>query len=1631
MLKRLACALLPLLLLLPVFSFAMADDSSQAAEPSGLVSWSPTPAKDFLRYTMNFSAVDVDTLEALDGSTSARQYRCWFGGSLDSLITIFTDEPTTDNSWVTVSGNQAQHFDKQWTLPLSVLNGEAGIGDYKVDYLDGTGLDYSYIEELAKTFPVLTPLVRLLKSCAPEFLEKTTLHIDLNSIRIRITRTDPDYRIPTGELKYSLTRDFNGAPEWLKTILNTISRGLSFVESGWAKTIQLCYDKILMEVLKSGLPGDLESIPGQYAADRDCVIEGELRQKDFSWLTPGKAKYWIEAHLQRKTFEARQIVLYVPAGKDAVQSAALVDTSSGKKYTLTYDANFYDNYADDGEVRGAFVTDSTDALPVGDHYALEIDGVSYPIAVNGFSVPRDEKGYTDQVAYGKLSALEKKAIANSQYRELYGSVPSTVKLAIPTMENSDQPYDNEWHLAESLDTTGRVTVHNPSQVQSYHVFEYTDGTMCLFMESIWQTNGYDAALPSEVWLKLYKTVNGEKVYYSGEQGMADGDKRVNNATLFALPTTAAGTEEDPWVRRIDYSRLQALRDFLKDAKGLGIEQCDANGVEQTWACFDTSHAVSVQSDGVHVQAINVLDTDVRFFKVDENGGIITDSVGIAAFTCEDGQGHALEVVYDEETEGYVIQGVVPDVTYTLRETEAPSEDYQTGSWLLKRTGEDVVFTAFGGGRAEQDEDGVWCLTDEYVEGTEITFRKVWEDDETPANVTGVRLAVEWMDDEELLGETALTLYADESWTDTLRLPVPQDGDTLTLSVMEEAYLLRDGTEADTVSGWESVGEAVFTVGGTQSLGVCVAELDGDEPTEVTVTNRKKAFKIYKSEGARILTDSEVVFSWEEGSTRINAEFDELSRCFRVRWNGTAGALTLIENRAGTPSAPGAYVGEWVLNYNENGELTAVTPSKFVPQQGMTEASARIDEAETDTVWVQNPANRFEATVEKDWGATDPAALGIDSVRVLILPVLRWTNENGTITYEPVDAADAGQSRSYTLSAANDWKLQCELTDGSDTGEEGLIYAVRETALLKADGTEVDTSIQKRFAATYEDANGGDSWTYGETTYSGDSNGILQNADGLRTCVIRNTDGQFKVRITWVDESNAGDTRPETVRLVLQRKSGDDWVSLQTVDIPDDGGAWEGDDRYIETFSVDYGTDAEYRVRLQVQTAAGEYVPQSENGLVLSMRDVLWRDGVQGDDSDSYLLRYDDSCNESQRIQTIELTLRDRVPGLVIWEDEGHKALRPDGVTLRLMRSADDGATWTQASDTRPVTVTDFDEADQGSCFFYTNGTEEPLYRVSIDNGTIDGDTVLFDNGTAYTIEYDDDEDAPSVTLAYQAQGSGSVTVQLPLRKVITTADGQQAPETAFVFVLSANSAACPMPQEDTLTITGEGSGAFAIEYTAPGVYAYTLKERDSAAAGYTCDTAARTVRVTVTRGEDELRAVWTVNNLYPEAILFHNRYEGEPAELSIPVRKEIDGETPRETADFRFVLKAASADAPLPAATILTITGEGSAAFGPISYTAPGVYRYTLYEENDGLEGYRYDEAARTIEVTVAWSEDRLKVTRWTVDGKERGEAVFRNQYHRTEVPKTGDINHPAAYLLLLIGSAAALLLMGRRKPGR
>lgn len=178
-----------------------------------------------------------------------------------------------------------------------------------------------------------------------------------------------------------------------------------------------------------------------------------------------------------------------------------------------------------------------------------------------------------------------------------------------------------------------------------------------------------------------------------------------------------------------------------------------------------------------------------------------------------------------------------------------------------------------------------------------------------------------------------------------------------------------------------------------------------------------------------------------------------------------------------------------------------------------------------------------------------------------------------------------------------------------------------------------------------------------------------------------------------------------------------------------------------------------------------------------------------------------------------------------------------------------------------------------------------------------------------------------------------------------------------------------------------------------GTYTLLVKEEAGSKAGYTYDSTEYEVTVGFRQTSEDK---WEAIIEYPEnqnQVVFTNIYTAPDAvEAVISASKELTGKD-LEAGQFTFLLK----DEKGQELQRTVNDKEGNIRFEAISYTQPGVFRYSISEEVPDTipAGYTYDRKEAAVVVTVTLDEERNEfMTEITYPTED---AVFRNQFIRPE----------------------------------
>jgi len=315
----------------------------------------------------------------------------------------------------------------------------------------------------------------------------------------------------------------------------------------------------------------------------------------------------------------------------------------------------------------------------------------------------------------------------------------------------------------------------------------------------------------------------------------------------------------------------------------------------------------------------------------------------------------------------------------------------------------------------------------------------------------------------------------------------------------------------------------------------------------------------------------------------------------------------------------------------------------------------------------------------------------------------------------------------------------------------------------------------------------------------------------------------------------------------------------------------------------------------------------------------------------------------------------------------------------------------------------------------------------------------------------------SVPAAHAAE-PGQVT--LTVKQVFS---GTAAPGKACSYRLTPKLAPNPMPAGSGpdgygFAINGTAStGIGPIAFTQAGQYTYEISHITPPASGYTYDQELYRLEIYVKSNLAVTVIAYKKDGSKAADIKYEHAGPGllpsDPAAMADPpVVKTVSG-SPAKAGVFTFRLAAGNPSNPMPAGSkdgvkTIQITGSGRGEFGTWSYTAEGVYYYTVSEVNTGESGYTYDTAVYTITDTVKAVDGQLVVARVVTNGanKKVTSLSFINTYtpggqkppsNKPENgPKTGDESQTALYIALFCGAGIALLgsmvyLLVNRRRGK
>ena len=194
-----------------------------------------------------------------------------------------------------------------------------------------------------------------------------------------------------------------------------------------------------------------------------------------------------------------------------------------------------------------------------------------------------------------------------------------------------------------------------------------------------------------------------------------------------------------------------------------------------------------------------------------------------------------------------------------------------------------------------------------------------------------------------------------------------------------------------------------------------------------------------------------------------------------------------------------------------------------------------------------------------------------------------------------------------------------------------------------------------------------------------------------------------------------------------------------------------------------------------------------------------------------------------------------------------------------------------------------------------------------------------------------------------------------------------------------------------------------VTFFSEGTYSFNVRETNTTTAGgWTYDNTPKTISVVVAKANGKLVATSQGND--PTVT---NAYKAAPTKGNVSVKKTLaapeGANVPDITGKFTFTLEAVG-DAPMPAAGGEVVTNPdttgGTAAFGDITFTAPGTYTYNV-SESGSVPGVQNDSVSpKPVTVDVVDNGDGTLTA--TANGGQPVE--FTNSYNFGEVIVTIDV---------------------------
>lgn len=555
----------------------------------------------------------------------------------------------------------------------------------------------------------------------------------------------------------------------------------------------------------------------------------------------------------------------------------------------------------------------------------------------------------------------------------------------------------------------------------------------------------------------------------------------------------------------------------------------------------------------------------------------------------------------------------------------------------------------------------------------------------------------------------------------------------------------------------------------------------------------------------------------------------------------------------------------------------------------------------------------------------------------------------------------------------------EANDGAPMPEGATGTTMEKTNPAANGGTELFGPIVFKEAGTY---------TY-TVTETGHVDGVTNDAAAVKTVTVTVAkDDAGQLAATWevADGANAAADPSQAVRFTNTYND----ITPATVTIPIAKTVNAAEDAYVPAWKYTFTLANSDGAPVDIQTIAGDANARTGQGAfkelsfnapgtyTYTVTESGAVDGITTDpvpvavtvevvDNGNGTLSATTNANQGATVafwNTYETTQLDVVKQ---WEGDGELTeLRPAYVNFEL---------WADGQPTGKVIALTSQTAWAGSFFnlpVYSDSAKQHKIVYTIKEDPVEG----------YTGSYDAAVDVGKITNTID-------TGSLEVSKTVNAADGLKAPDAAFTFTIALDKkiegvfsgvtfvdgvATIDLRDGESKTIAGLPAGA-----------GYTVTE--GAVAGFTAEATGNTGTI----GKDAT-ATAAFTNTYAVTPATAQIYAAKslvvPPELAGPAADNVKGA-------FTFALAAVDG-APLPTAGTQVSNPDGAAtpaAFGEISFSKPGTYRYKV-TESGSLPGVTNDAAAKTgksvtVEVTDNGAGKLVATSTATADNP----VVFTNIY--------------------------------------